>query len=107
MVVEVVPLKGGRSVGSIVHPPIGRYEKYHLYTTYILPSGGLYMLYATDPTCYGNQKQPLICCWVFGGAAMTARRISKMCLAFDWLVEVTSTLLGQQPNFFLCSVRFY
>ena len=29
---------------------------YHLYTTYILPSQGLY---ATDPTFYGNQKQPL------------------------------------------------
>ena len=28
---------------------------YHLY--YVLPSGGLY---ATDPTFYGNQKQPLI-----------------------------------------------
>ena len=38
MVVEMVPLKGG--LGGIVHPPIG--SIYHLYTTYILPSGGLY-----------------------------------------------------------------
>ena len=28
-------------------------EKYHLYTTYILPSGGLY---ATDPTLLGEPE---------------------------------------------------
>ncbi len=37
----LVLLKGG--IGSIVHPPIG--SIYHLYTTYILPSGGLYATY--------------------------------------------------------------
>ncbi len=41
MVVEMVPVKGG--IGGIVHPPIG--SIYHLYTTYILPSGGLYATY--------------------------------------------------------------
>ena len=41
MVVELVPVKGG--IGGIVHPPIG--SIYHLYTTYILPSGGLYATY--------------------------------------------------------------
>ena len=35
MVVEMVPLKGG--IGGIVHQPNG--SIYHLYTTYILPSG--------------------------------------------------------------------
>ena len=37
----MVPLKGG--IGGIVHPPIG--SIYHLYTTYTLPSGGLYATY--------------------------------------------------------------
>ena len=37
----LVPLKGG--IGGIVHPPIG--SIYHLYTTYILLSGGLYNPY--------------------------------------------------------------
>ncbi len=41
MVGMLVPLKGG--IGGIVHPPIG--SIYHLYTTYILPSGGLYATY--------------------------------------------------------------
>ena len=41
MVVSGSPKKGG--IGGIVHPPIG--SIYHLYTTYILPSGGLYATY--------------------------------------------------------------
>ena len=37
----LVPLKGGRW-----HSPSPNWqEKYHLYTTYILPSGGLYATY--------------------------------------------------------------
>ena len=54
MVVEMVPLKGG--IGGIVHPPIGRKN-----ATYILPNLGGYML---PTTSYGNQKQPLIRCYV-------------------------------------------
>ena len=38
----LVPLKGG--IGGIFDPPIGR-KKYHLYITYILPIGGLYVTY--------------------------------------------------------------
>ena len=53
MVVEMVPLKGG--IGSIVHPPIG--SIYHLYTTYILPSFGGYII---PTTLYRNLKNPLI-----------------------------------------------
>ena len=41
MVVSGSPYQGG--IGSIVHPPIG--SIYHLYTTYILPSRGLYNPY--------------------------------------------------------------
>ncbi len=37
----MVPEKGG--IGGIFHPPIG--SIYHLDTTYILPSGGLYATY--------------------------------------------------------------
>ena len=37
----LVPVKGG--IGGIVHPPIG--SIYHLPTTYMLPSGGLYATY--------------------------------------------------------------
>ena len=37
----LVPVKVG--IGGIVHPPIG--SIYHLYTTYILPFGGLYATY--------------------------------------------------------------
>ena len=43
MVVEMVPLKGGIGRWLIVHPPLlaGKIPLlYHLYTTYILPSGG-------------------------------------------------------------------
>ena len=44
MVVEMVPLKGG--IGSI-YSPNWQYIPliYHLYTTCILPSGGLYATY--------------------------------------------------------------
>ena len=41
----LVPIKGG--IGGIVHPPIG--SIYHLYTTYILPSRGLYNPYHLLP----------------------------------------------------------
>ena len=47
----LVPVKGGR---RHIIPQLA------VYTTYILPSGGLY---ATDPTFYGNQQQPLINGW--------------------------------------------
>ena len=59
MVVEMVPVKGGR---WHIIPQLA------VYTTYILPSGQLYTTYtanwgiknATDPTLYiKNQKQPL------------------------------------------------
>ena len=52
----LVPVKGG--LGGIYFP-IWQYIPliYHLCTTYILPSGGLY---ATKPSFYGNQKQLLM-----------------------------------------------
>ena len=53
MVVELVPLKGG--IDGIVHPPIS--SIYHLYTTYILPSGELY---ATLPPFRGTRNNDIM-----------------------------------------------
>ena len=52
-----VPLKSG--LGSIVHPPIGRYviPLIYIYTTY--SPCRTWGLYATDPTLYRNLKNPL------------------------------------------------
>ena len=54
-VVEMVPVKGG--IGSIWAPPEGK--DYKWYISGIFPANWG-MDYATDPTFYGNQKQPLI-----------------------------------------------
>ena len=67
--------KGG--IGGIVHPPI--VSIYHLYTTYILPFGGLY---ATYHLFYGNQKQPLV--WSVGRSPIFYR-----CrLVFPFVAEI-------------------
>ena len=56
MVGMLVPVKGG--IGSIFLPP--RFGKdYKWYISGIFPANWG-MDYATDPTFYGNQKQPLI-----------------------------------------------
>ena len=59
MVVEMVPIKGG--IGRIFHPPgsARTINGVYIYISGIFPANWG-MDYATDPTFYGNQKQPLI-----------------------------------------------
>ena len=52
----LVPIKGG--IGGIVHPPIG--SIYHVYTTYILPSRGLYNPYHLLPETEKSIEKMLI-----------------------------------------------
>ena len=72
----LVPLKGGRW-----HSPSPNWqEKYHLYTTYS-PCRTWGVKNATDPTCYGNQKQPLNQ-WDFQGPPTMGPPYGKLPILF-------------------------